>query len=685
MKDTTPTKRLGTAYAPWIPELWALGGSGLAFAGMVALLRVFDDRPIFDWYGVTLNTLVSILSAAMKAALIYAISECISQWKWILFSREERLLIDFERMDSASRGPLGGINVLWKTRRSIFVRLGAFLTLLAIALDPFSQQLVQLRQGTEFIDSLGDAYAKSAKTQEYTKGDVVYVNSTNSTINPSGPKAIVAKTMIDLSMQGSILNGFSRSLAEIRQQANVTCPTGQCTWPPFKTLGVCHTCHNLTSDLKRVDNFGDVAGPLLLASDTMPANDSSAFVLPNGHFMAGINGQFASIIGITAGSYQNSANSWMVDSPTMTAFGSGNPQKTNRMQDVDTLIWSTSMIYVDTVQLGLNSRMWPDVPVRASECALYYCVQNINATVEGNTIYENTTEDTDAKRDPNSWQPKYSPLDDEYAPENIPPNDQMSSLEWNERYSAISRDDLTLYYPQNSSGPIYTLSETGVKPISAYFPTLLTANMTGSTNVTRAIVERLGDHAVGYNGAWIGYKAYPEALRHIFETSEDVDLPARFAALGASMTNDMRRNGDGISRFDPLNGHIDLSSDNKPEYGLVGVATTYYSIEWGWIVLHAMMLAGGLVFWLLTARNSSRPEAVQIWKSSSLAVLRQGRTTGRVLEGSKTMKEMRIKARKQKVLVTLDQCPEDLIALPTRQRDDADAAPDAAPDDRHDD
>ena len=118
MKDTTPTMRRGTTYAQWMPELWALGGSGLAFAGTVALLSVFDDRPIFDWYGVTLNTLVSILSAAMKAALIFAISECISQWKWILFSREERPLIDFERIDSASRGPLGGVNVLWKTRRS---------------------------------------------------------------------------------------------------------------------------------------------------------------------------------------------------------------------------------------------------------------------------------------------------------------------------------------------------------------------------------------------------------------------------------------------------------------------------------------------------------------------------------------------------------------------------------------
>lgn len=541
------------------------------------------------------------------------------------------------------------------------------LTLLAIALDPFSQQLVQLRQGTEFVDSLGDAYAESARTQEYTRGDVVYVYDTNSTINPSGPLATVAEATIDLSMQGAILNGFSRSLAEIRQQANVTCPTGQCKWPPSKTLGVCHTCHNLTLDLQRVDNFGDVAAPLILGEDNMPANHSSAFVLPNGHFLAAINGQTASIIGIHEGGYQNPNNSWIVDSPTMTSFGSGNPAKTNRMQDVDTLIWSTSMIYVDTVLLKTGFGAWPDVPVHASECAVYYCVQNINTTVKGNTIYENTTEDTDARRDPYSWLPKDSPLDEQYAPENIPPDSQMSSLEWDERYSAISREDLTLYYPQNSSSGLnYTLAETAVKPISAYFPTLLTTNLTGSTDVTRAIAKRLGEDAVGYNGAWIVYKAYPQALQHIFDKNEDVDLASKFAALGASMTNDMRRNGDDISRFDPMNGHISLGGSNEVEYGLVGIATTYYSIEWGWIVLHSLMLAGGLMFWLLTVRNSCSSEAMQIWKSSSLAVMRQGRTTGHVLEGSRTMEEMRNTARKENVLLTPDQ----YVAVPTTQGGD---------------
>lgn len=103
---------------PWAWELWALGGSVLSFAVMVTLLGVYDGHPIFNWHGVTLNAIVSVLSVSMKAALTYATAECIGQWKWNLFSRENRALIDFERIDMASRGPLGSIRVICKTRGS---------------------------------------------------------------------------------------------------------------------------------------------------------------------------------------------------------------------------------------------------------------------------------------------------------------------------------------------------------------------------------------------------------------------------------------------------------------------------------------------------------------------------------------------------------------------------------------
>ena len=86
------------------------------FAALIILLAHFDQKPVFTWQGVTLNAIISILSVAIKAALAYVVSECLAQWKWILFWREERPLIDFDRIEGATRGPLGSLRVLLRTR-----------------------------------------------------------------------------------------------------------------------------------------------------------------------------------------------------------------------------------------------------------------------------------------------------------------------------------------------------------------------------------------------------------------------------------------------------------------------------------------------------------------------------------------------------------------------------------------
>ena len=110
----TTNARDATGWRAWKLELWALIGSIFSFIAMIVLLAVFDGRPIFDWKRVTLNAIVSVLSVSMKASLTFAVAELIGQWKWILFSRGSRRLMDFERIDLASRGPLGSSRILWK-------------------------------------------------------------------------------------------------------------------------------------------------------------------------------------------------------------------------------------------------------------------------------------------------------------------------------------------------------------------------------------------------------------------------------------------------------------------------------------------------------------------------------------------------------------------------------------------
>lgn len=106
------------------------------------------------------------------------------------------------------------------------------------------------------------------------------------------------------------------------------------------------------------------------------------------------------------------------------------------------------------------------------------------------------------------------------------------------------------------------------------------------------------------------------------------DIPDTFATLATSMTNGMRDTGE------------------KYVYGRIGTPTKYYNTQWGWTVLHGIVLIGGVLFWRMTLRNSGRPPkaVVSAWKNSSLAVISKGSTAAEELSGADTMVEMEKRA-----------------------------------------
>lgn len=54
------------------------------------------------------------MSVVMKALVLFPAAECAGQRKWILLHRSKRTLIDFERIDQASRGPFVCFNLIWR-------------------------------------------------------------------------------------------------------------------------------------------------------------------------------------------------------------------------------------------------------------------------------------------------------------------------------------------------------------------------------------------------------------------------------------------------------------------------------------------------------------------------------------------------------------------------------------------
>lgn len=75
----------------WLWQILAITGSALSMTVIGILLTCFNNRPIFDWNGVTLNVIIAIFSVMSKSMLAYTLSECLGQAKWLGFHRSNDL------------------------------------------------------------------------------------------------------------------------------------------------------------------------------------------------------------------------------------------------------------------------------------------------------------------------------------------------------------------------------------------------------------------------------------------------------------------------------------------------------------------------------------------------------------------------------------------------------------------
>lgn len=84
-----------------------------SFAAVVGVLAHYNGKKMPEWpTGMTLNTLIALLTAIANAALASPLQQGISQLKWISFKRKSRPLTDMEVFDDASRGVWGSIKLL---------------------------------------------------------------------------------------------------------------------------------------------------------------------------------------------------------------------------------------------------------------------------------------------------------------------------------------------------------------------------------------------------------------------------------------------------------------------------------------------------------------------------------------------------------------------------------------------
>ena len=248
----------------WLPEFSSLFLAILALIATVVLLELRRDKPQPDLPSlININALVAIFSTILKAALLFAVAECISELKWIWFASPQPVS-DFDRFDSASRGPWGAFLLLLKRPGSIVTALGSLITIVSLATDPFAQQV--LRFNTCLRPENGSS-ATIARTNNYTDGAL---------------RVAVGQPALTVPMTAALYQGLLDPPANGSSIMSAYCPSGNCTFPnanetTYTSLAMCSSVEDITQTIR--DN-------------TDPDDESSFyetynFTLPSGLILPG--------------------------------------------------------------------------------------------------------------------------------------------------------------------------------------------------------------------------------------------------------------------------------------------------------------------------------------------------------------------------------------------------------------
>lgn len=173
------------------------------------------------------------LTAVSKSLLLFFVGECIGQLRWTSLqdTPRPRALSHVQTYDSASRGPWGSFWLILEHKFRSFVTMGAFITVLTLSFDPFVQQVVTY-QDREIKTISSRASVKQSRdfaSVRFPGENPIFLsqgNGQNYTTDFLGVMAVAAWSD--------------------RSSLDAICPSGQCTWPRFKSIEFCTRCEDVT-------------------------------------------------------------------------------------------------------------------------------------------------------------------------------------------------------------------------------------------------------------------------------------------------------------------------------------------------------------------------------------------------------------------------------------------------------
>ncbi|KAF2790159.1 hypothetical protein K505DRAFT_409961 [Melanomma pulvis-pyrius CBS 109.77] len=531
----------GNVAERWSLEIISWIVSAVCMGAVLVILLYIKGKGIPNW---PTSLALTVFFKISSAALLLPTSEALSQLKWSWIQNDSKMW-DFEMFDLASRGPWGSLLLLFRTKCMKLAALGAAITLFSLALDPFFQQVANS-----------------------TIPRVVQYSPNLRVLFTAGKK--VAQNDIDLGAAATPFfygNGTQPMAfgAGERAEFPISCPTSNCTWPPYKTLGFCSSCVEVSKLLEyaclttRVDWIANLTGP------------GTESTWPNGTVCGYFLNATSTAPVLMSGEALIMRALPLVSNPIRKSFyGNGTIHFNhirNRLADV----------VIASVTNGSASVYRNETPV-AHECVVSYCVKTIvSSFVEAN--YKEDVIDTF---------------------QNTTAGPYPFSLKLQDQSVLLSYTENIVIKPLDSG----ETSDYGVSNFTAFttltafdniFPSFLTAETPSADAFLRFSIRPNGDPTsklLEFN-PWLPPN---NVTRHM-------------ERLATALTNTIRSS----------------STNNQWLFGTASSKETYVEVRWLWLSLPLGVLFLCLVFLVATIIKSwKEKDHVGVWKTSALATLLYG-------------------------------------------------------------
>lgn len=211
-------------------------------------------------------------------------------------------------------------------------------------------------------------------------------------------------------MQSAISFGLNTNASVISQQLSTVCSSGNCKWMDFFSLAMCSKCVDITDKISTVRNMSwPMTENWLKENSAAKEEIMTTHSLPNGQTIGNSDISMPDQMGPLELTVKNTAR----------------PSESIAFKSTSNLLQAVSILHANFS--GKFSQNWTSVPVTASECALYFCINVYHSEIINGTLMEQGTE-VPSTPDPASYQAQDPAMDALYEPSHWFPRNDLQIL-----------------------------------------------------------------------------------------------------------------------------------------------------------------------------------------------------------------------------------------------------------------